>query len=271
MSNGRRQGVFWLLTIPSADWQQPNSLPDWLHWLKGQRECGETTGYEHWQIICAFAKKVSLRQVKEKFGTTCHAELTRSEAAGRYVWKDDTAIPDTRFELGAKPILRSSKIDWENVWDAAKAGTLDAIPANIRICHYRQLLSIGADHSSVPSIVRSCTVYWGPTGTGKSRRAWDEAGLESAYCKDPRTKFWCGYQGQGNVVIDEFRGGIDISHFLRWLDRYPVRVEVKGGSRPLLARSFWITSNLPPRSWYPDLDLQTFEALERRLNIINLV
>ena len=80
-------------------------------------------------------------------------------------------------------------------------------------------------------------------GTGKSRRAWSEATL-SAYCKDPRTKFWCGYTTQSNVVLDEFRGGIDISHVLRWLDRYPVRVEIKGSSRPLLATTFWITSNL---------------------------
>ena len=55
-------------------------------------------------------------------------------------------------------------------------------------------------------MVRQCFVYWGPTGTGKSRRAWDEAGVE-AYCKDPRTKFWDGYQVEENVVIDEFRGG----------------------------------------------------------------
>jgi len=34
-----------------------------------------------------------------------------------------------------------------------------------------------------------------------------------------------GYRGQEHVVFDEFRGGIDISHVLRWFDRYPVIVE----------------------------------------------
>jgi len=63
-------------------------------------------------------------------------------------------------------------------------------------------------------MVRTCWVYWGRTGTGKSRRAWDEAGVD-AYPKDPRTKFWCGYFGQANVIIDEFRGGIDVAHLLR--------------------------------------------------------
>jgi len=109
-------------------------------------------------------------------------------------------------------------------------------------------------------------VFWGPTGTGKSRRAWDEATLD-AYPKDPRTKFWDGYNGQRNVVIDEFRGGIDISHLLRWLDRYPVNVEIKGSSVCLKAEEMWITSNLSPESWYPELDIDTKAALARRMTV----
>jgi len=88
-----------------------------------------------------------------------------------------------------------------------------------------------------------------------------------AYPKDPRTKFWDGYNGQQHVVIDEFRGSIDISHMLRWLDRYPVIVEVKGSSTCLVATTIWITSNLDPRDWYMDLDVDTKQALLRRLVI----
>jgi hypothetical protein len=69
------------------------------------------------------------------------------------------------------------------------------------------------------------------------------------------------------VVIDEFRGGIDIAHLLRWLDRYPVRVEIKGSSMPLNADQIWITSNLDPRLWYADVDQMTVDALMRRLTI----
>jgi len=61
--------------------------------------------------------------------------------------------------------------------------------------------------------------------------------------------------------------GIDICHMLRWLDRYPVRVEIKGSSRPLCARKIWITSNIHPRQWYPEIDGETLAALMRRLNI----
>lgn len=109
-------------------------------------------------------------------------------------------------------------------------------------------------------------MYWGPTGTGKSRRAW-ESGGDGAYAKCPRSKFWDGYQAQETVIIDEFRGGIDVAHLLRWFDRYPCRVEIKGSSRPLMAKTIWITSNLHPHDWYPDLDVATTLALMRRLTV----
>lgn len=148
----------------------------------------------------------------------------------------------------------------------AQAGNLDAIPPRIRVISYRTLRSIAADYVKPVAVVRSVEVFWGPTGTGKSRRAWEEAGMD-AYCKDPRSKFWCGYQGEDHVIIDEFRGGIDIAHLLRWFDRYPVRVEIKGSSVPLVASKIWITSNLEPIYWYPDCDGTTRDALMRRLNI----
>ena len=235
-----------------------------MQYIIGQLEQGENTNYLHWQILCAFKKKASLRTVKECFGDSCHAELSRSSAACEYVQKEETRVEGTQFEFGAKPFQRNSKVEWESVWTAAQSGDMAAIPANVRVVNYRTIRAIAADHSRPIGMVRECFVYWGKTGTGKSRRAWDEGGMDS-YCKDPRTKFWDGYQVEKSVVIDEFRGGIDISHLLRWLDRYPVRVEIKGSSRPLLAEKIWITSNICPQEWYPMCDAETLSALMRRL------
>jgi len=132
------------------------------------------------------------------------------------------------------------------------------------------LKRIGTDHLKPEPMTREIFVYVGPTGTGKSHRAWTEATFD-AFPKDPRTKFWDGYQGQEHVVIDEFRGAIDISHMLRWLDKYPVIIEVKGSSAVLKAKKIWITSNLDPTLWYPDIDQQTLAALVRRLQIVTMV
>lgn len=58
----------------------------------------------------------------------------------------------------------------------------------IYISCYNQLRRIGQDYARPVAMERSCHVFWGDTGTGKSRRAWEEAGIQ-AYCKDPRTKW----------------------------------------------------------------------------------
>lgn len=118
-------------------------------------------------------------------------------------------------------------------------------------------------------MVRTTKVYWGPTGTGKSHRAWEEAGPD-AYPKNARTKFWDGYRGQENAVMDEFRGAIDVGNLLTWLDRYPVSVEIKGSSTPLCVERVWICSNLHPNEWYPGLDGFTLDALLRRLDITEM-
>lgn len=265
----RRQGIFWILTIPATnsfyDSISKGELPVGVVWVTGQPELGET-GYRHLQCCIAFSKKKSLQGVRGVFGDGIHCELSRSEAAIAYCNKESTRDGDA-FEYGARPFRRNDKRDWESIWTAAKSGNLESIPADVRVVSYRTIRAIASDFSTCLPIERYVTVLWGRTCTGKSRRAWGEAGID-AYAKDPRSKFWDGYQAQRNVVIDEFRGGIDVSHLLRWFDRYPVRLEIKGSSRPSLVEKVWITSNVDPELWYPDLDPATLEALMRRFQIV---
>lgn len=115
-------------------------------------------------------------------------------------------------------------------------------------------------------MVRECHVFWGPTHTGKSHTAWELAG-PGGFAKNPRTKYWCGYRGQETAVIDEFRGAIDVAYLLGWTDKYPISVEVKGSSVPYAVKRLYITSNLNPESWYPELDQDSREALLRKMII----
>jgi hypothetical protein len=258
------QARYWILTIPYHEWG-PIHLPDGCTYIRGQLERGESTGYLHWQLLVHFASKRRLAGVKQVFGTA-HCEPAKSMAAKEYVWKDETSVTGTRFELGKLPVRRGNDHDWERVRELAKSGNLDDVPGDLYVRYYGNLKRINQDHLKPIAIERTVEVYWGPTGVGKSRRAWELAGLD-AYPKDPRSKFWDGYRGQNTVVIDEFRGGIDIAHLLRWFDRYPVNVEIKGSSVTLNATKIYITSNLDPRQWYPELDEHTRAALMRRLTV----
>lgn len=150
-----------------------------------------------------------------------------------------------------------------------KEGDEDKIPDDVYIQHYNTYKRIKADHLKPPTRLDvSCKIFWGPTGTGKSRKAHAEAG-ETFYPKISTNKWWDGYRGEQNVIIDEFTGLIGITHFLTWLDRYPTRVEVKGGGECLMATKFWMTSNIDPRNWWPDATPEQWAAFARRVTIVH--
>lgn len=255
------QARYFLLTIPSHLFTP--YLPPGVQHVKGQLERGNDTGYEHWQVNVAFKTKVTMFKVKEIFGTSSHVVITDSKKSLDYVWKEDTRVAGTQFELGALAMKRNCDKDWDAVLDSVKKGKFEEVPSDILIRCYGNLKKIHVDSLSPDPCVKEVYVFWGTTGTGKSKRAWEEATF-NAYPKDPNSKFWDGYRGQQEVVIDEFRGAISISHMLRWLDRYPTIVEVKGSSCVLACKRVWITSNLSPDQWYPDLDEETRLALRRR-------
>lgn len=256
---------WWLLTIPQ--YMFTPYLPPGCVYMKGQLEIGEG-GFVHWQVFVTFGKAVRLSALRKIFGDV-HCEVAKSQAARDYVGKEETRVEGTQFELGQEPIRRNNRNDWEKIKSDAIAGNLADIPGSVFVHCYGNLKKIAVDHMTPVGVEKVVNVLYGPTGTGKSYRAWQEAGLE-AYPKNPRSIFWDGYRGQECVVIDEFRGGIDIAHMLRWLDRYPVIVDIKGSSCPLACKKIWITSNLHPKDWYPGLDEETQKALLRRLNIIHV-
>lgn len=260
---------YFILTIPGTLWVPPQSLEvlPGVAYLKGQKEMG-ATGYEHWQVIAYYDKKITTTGAKSRFPNGCHIEPTRSSAAEEYVWKDETKIANSEFQLGTKSFKRNSKKDWKLILDNAKAGNFDAIPEDVQIRSYSTLCKIAVDYAQpVLRTPQRVIVVWGPSGTGKSRWAFDNAG-DDYYIKAPLTKWWDGYRGQKTIIVDEFRGVIDVSHFLKWCDRYPCAVEKKGSQVYLNTFNWIFTSNLHPKDWWPTLDCATLDAVLRRCTLI---
>lgn len=90
---------------------------------------------------------------------------------------------------------------------------------------------------------------------------------EGAYWKPPGNKWWPEYDGEKKVVLDD----CEESHFsrqemLRLCDRYPLKVETKGGFVEFLAETIYITTNQNPWKWYggDDAWLRRIDYIECR-------
>lgn len=112
-------------------------------------------------------------------------------------------------------------------------------------------------------------VHWwfGPTGTGKSRTAYEL--WPAAYWK-MNSKWWDAYSGETHVIMDDFRPSADLpfNMMLRILDRYPLRVEAKGTSFPLSATNFLITTTKRPELLWEGKTDEAINQLLRRITTI---
>ncbi|AJP36469.1 replication-associated protein [Avon-Heathcote Estuary associated circular virus 26] len=264
-----RQGVYFIITVPYEKYEKPIELPRGFRYISGQGEIG-ASGYHHWQIICAFEQKKTLTGAKSYFAPEAHLEFTRSRCARDYCHKEETRIPDSSFEFGTYPTRVNNKQDWDLVLEKAKKGQFDLIDGDVMMRHYNNIRKIYSDFQKpVKREVQVVNVYWGQTGTGKTKSVFEEIG-DDFYVKMPSTKWFDGYRGQENVVIDEFTGQVDITHLLRWLDQYPCTVEVKGSQVFLNTKKWWITSNIDPAKWYEGKDEEQIKALKRRFtNVVH--
>lgn len=121
------------------------------------------------------------------------------------------------------------------------------------------------------------TVTWiyGPSGSGKSRFADETSYAITSDVNDIHTqncagKWWDGYDAHTAVVIDELRETFcNFADFLTLIDRYPQKVEIKGGYRQMRSKYMFITSCFSP--WDLWRTNENIDQLIRRLdNIIEL-
>jgi len=226
---------------------------------------------------------ISTSVLREGTGSGCraHFEPMRGtfEQAVAYCSKEETRDAEATFgfrEFGVAPVGRGagggSRSDLVVLSDAIRGGSrgrdlFEGHPGTF----LRYSRSIGTACSFYESNRAHVTeVYWyyGPTGKGKSRAARDEAG-ESAYWKNPTDGWWDGYTAQSEVVIDDYRKDFcKFSDLLRLFDRYPLRLQFKGGSVSFVAKKVWLTTPFHPLVTWSGRTEEDIEQLMRRLTII---
>lgn len=108
---------------------------------------------------------------------------------------------------------------------------------------------------------------YGPSGVGKSTYA--RATYPNAFHKT-QGKWWDGYIGQENVILDDLDSDCLAHHLKIWCDHYACSGESKGGTIPLLHRNFVVTSNYSIDQIFEKHDAEKIAAIKRRFKVIHM-
>lgn len=234
-----------------------------------QRERGEN-GTPHIQGYVYSRNQKSLVGWKRVLGQRAHIEFARGDAVSNRVYctKEETREPDTDpWEHGEIP-RQGERSDLAAVAEAVKARSseeelAEKFPGDV--IRYHRGISYLRGLYEEPRRWKTRVFWWyGPTGTGKSFEANER--FPEAYWKMGCNKWWDGYRGESAVIIDDYRRDLcTFAELLRLLDRYPYRVEYKGGTCQFAARDVVITTPMGPRETWAGRCEEDLQQLIRRI------
>ncbi len=257
-------------------------VEDKMEYLVYQEEVGEE-GNHHFQGYCEFKAQISLNPCKQLLGgPTVHiaARKGTQEQAIAYCKKVDETYIDGPWEFG-EPRSQGKRIDLESFKDAVMSGKRkrDLIDDHFGVIarypkFYTTLTEQNRPRRSTDLVV---SLLIGKTGTGKTRSVYEAHEENPDFYVTPLTgsKPWYdGYDGHTVVLLDDFAGKrshIGLCDLLRLLDRYPQRVETKGGFTWWMPDQVFITTNILPKDWYTwENRLEQYWALARRIHKVRL-
>ena len=253
-------------------------LPPKSTYLIYQLEKCPTTGRLHWQGYIEMASKSRMPAVKKALGDLgAHLEPRRGtpSEASDYCKKSNTRIhgPYEFGELRADPgkrhdLASACAIVRDRGFYALYAeGYHDAIIAQYRgglkELHVLRNMKFAFEARDVIA-----TAIIGPSGVGKTHWAYEKYGFRNVYCLpecNNAIPWFDQYDGQDVLLIDEMeKNKIAYTMLLKILDKWPLKLQIKGAIENAGWTKVILTSNHHPSTWY-DWAVHDRDALYRRL------
>lgn len=230
------------------------------------REVAPTTGTHHLHFYLYYTNQKAFNKVKKQFPkANIQPAKGTAQQSKVYMSKTDKDF----FEYGIQP-RQGKRNDISEIVLAVQSGETmrELIPKSTSLQSIKVAEVCMKYFEQKRNVKPNVYWYYGTTGTGKTRMAWDM--FPEAYEKKSETKWWDGYDAHADVIIDDFRKDhINFVELLKLLDRYPCKVEVKGGFRQLLAKNIVITAPQSPQDMY-QYSGEDIQQLLRRIDNIKL-
>lgn len=231
-------------------------------YIKFQYERGKNDGTLHYQGVCWFKQNISHTTFKSKTCNSIHATPVKFiDKACDYCGKDDTRV-EGPWEAGTKPrqgqrtdLLKCKSIidDGGGLKDLFQKEFTNTVKHHRGLILYMQVVN----KDRFRKWQTKSYIYYGAAGTGKSEAAKIETeewgggtfwlSLESG---TGGKIWWDGYDGEENVVIDEFHCQMKLTDIKKLIDSTPYQVPIKCGFVQMLAKRVWILSNVMIDCWY---------------------
>lgn len=244
------EGKYWCLTwnnYPENNWDKILENLNYSYGIFG-KEVGEN-GTKHIQGYVEFKTNRKLKRLKKESSDQIHWETRRETAfiAAEYCKKDGDYIEIGEMSKPRQGARQDLSVIRKMVDEGKGMRDIVDVTESFQAIRFAETLLKYKEKKRdwEPEVIW----LWGPTGVGKTRRAMEES--NNPYMSMKNLKWWEGYDAHEDVILDDFRADFCTYHeLLRILDRYEYRVEVKGTSRQLLIKRFWITSCYPPDKVY---------------------
>lgn len=235
--------------------------------IVGKEVC-PSTSTPHLQGYVYLKQRKRLAQLKDLLSPRVHLEKAKGtpEQNRTYCSKDGEYI-----ECGLLPTGQGKRSDLLLVKNAIDEGLpRDEIRDRyfaVYARHYRFFDSYISDKLQPRQWKTKNIVYWGKTGTGKTKQVYTFHSLDEVY-KHTGERWFDGYTGQPVVLFDDFTGAVfPLSYLLQLMDRYPMRVPIKGGFVEWIPKIIYFTSNINPEDWYQGAIQEHRNALKRRISV----
>lgn len=235
---------------------------DCVYRIIGHEICPETQRY-HWHMFIYFKNARAITAIIKLFRGH-HVEACN----GNIQQNIDYITKDGNYEeYGTRP-RQGRRVDIEDLKKMDKMR--DVVEATPDPRNVRMMEKYLTYHERKRNWKTEVYWYHGSTGSGKTKAAVEEAGDD--YWMSLNTGKWFeGYDAHENVIFDDVRKDfLKFHEWLRILDRYPYKVECKGGSREFLAKRIWITSSKSPAQMWAGRCDEDIDQLLRRITVIKL-
>lgn len=229
------------------------------------REVAPTTGTRHLQGYIYFKEAKTFTSIKKKL-PSAHIEV----AKGTPEQNRSYCIKDNDYEEFGTIPKQGKRTDIETIREQVNEGLgmeeiVETATSYQSLRTAEMLLKYKEKKRNFKPHVKW---YYGATGTGKTRTAYEENEGKRIYTSMETAKWFDGYDAHEVLIIDDMRKDyIKFHNLLKLLDRYEYRVEVKGGTRQMLAKTIIITCPYSPEQLWSNHE-EDIQQLLRRIDEI---